>query len=162
MLVIAMLAPLAMSCGQPRSGRDIKTACGSLKTITSGQTLKYGGSVSVGLQLYDLKSCAPFLKGDLWGSTEVQPRWAVGQMTVSKGGRTLQVPAGAYLDLGDPEAITISEEDGALKVALRGAGESGWVAQYLFNETGVTERKVWNRDFPDESIQRTTFSYVDN
>jgi len=151
------------SCDESPRLSGVTMNCPPAKSLSATLVLDSGEDFVVSAKSFDLAACAPFLKGDFfWGSTDVPPHTFVGEMSARIGNSQLEIPAGAYLDLGDASDIRAKKHEAQVEVTIKGTGESAWIATYYFDKIGVLRRSVWNQDFPDESRQETTFSYVDN
>lgn len=105
----------------------------------------------------------PFKTAFQWGGDHLEPpKFVIGAITASKGDKQLFLPLSAYSDLGNPRlASLVVTADGARLKIVGGDAGGAYDAVFTFDASGLKERRVSSREFPNRAWEETKYSYND-
>lgn len=82
------------------------------------------------------------------------------KLSVALNGKEIFVPLSAYVDLGDPRALSVevNGDEFVIKIAGGETGES-YIASITVRDGWIASRRVSSRTFPQEAWEETRYKY---
>jgi hypothetical protein len=104
----------------------------------------------------------PYNGGLMWGADEYEkPRFVITDVKVLIGTTKLFVPLSAFCDLADPSKITLNINNNSFSLIIYGGDAGGsYMAEIVFGKQEIKSRKVTHGEFPDETWEKTEYSFV--
>jgi hypothetical protein len=147
----------------------VVTAAGTLSPIKSeGNTeLTYktpsGNIVQIEISQAKLDPFSLLYKGALlWGGdVDELPQTVLTSIHITQNRKAVFVPLSAYSDMGDVKFASIEPTKGGFALHVHGGGTAtGYDATFSFSRGFLKTRTVRNREFPDETWEKTQYSFA--
>ena len=98
----------------------------------------------------------------LWdGDVNELPQTVLTSIHITQNRKALFVPLSVYSDLGDVKLASVEPTKEGSAVHVHGGGTAtGYDATFSFSKGFLKTRTVRNREFPDESWEKTKYSFA--
>ena len=103
----------------------------------------------------------PYKDALLWGGdVDELPKFVLSSVKVQEGSEPIFVPLSVYSDLGDVKLASVNAtKDGFVLNIHGGNTASGYDAKLIFSQRYLVSRMVRLREFPEERVEKTTYSF---
>jgi hypothetical protein len=127
-----------------------------LKSTTSGSDI-----VRISLTQIKVGDSFPYKNALLWGGDiDKLPEVVLSSVEIQEGKEPVFVPLSAYSDLGDVKLASLSASRQGFVLNLHGGNTaSGYDAILVFRRGYLVSRTVRLREFPEERLDKTTYSF---
>lgn len=120
-----------------------------------------GRSLTVVITQARIAGSYPYKDALLWGGDVGElPKTVITAIRIDYGGEAVFVPVSAFGDLGDVQRASLTPERRGFALRLHGGNTAAsYDATLRFDYSYITSRTVRLREFPDQSWEKTTFSF---
>jgi len=120
-----------------------------------------GSAIIVSLVQAKIGDSYPYKDALLWGGDVGQlPKTILTAISVQDRREKITVPLSAYSDLGDVKSASVQGLAQGFTVSVHGGDTAGaYDALLRFSHGRISERIVSSREFPDQAVERTHYSF---
>jgi hypothetical protein len=117
--------------------------------------------VRIAISQIKLGDSFPYKDALLWGGEVGQPPQAVlSSIQIKEKDKTIFVSLSAYADLGDVKVASLKPTTHGFELALHGGNTAtSYDAMLVFSRGYLVSRTVRLVEFPDEALEKTTYSF---
>ena len=159
------MAVVLLLIGNPTGATAAETLVAIKSEGITELTCKTPNGNTVQIEISQAKlDLSSFLYRDalLWGGDVNElPQTVLISIHITQNRKALFVPLSAYSDLGDVKFASVDPTKKGFTVHVHGGGTAtGYDATFSFSQGFLTTRTVRNREFPDESWEKTQYSFA--